>query len=841
MDQYVGYDKSVYDSSCDSDFNANNNPNNACDKLTNKKYTRQRSLDKVNNKYTCKWTYGCNSYFTGKADSDNSEYNTNTVTRTIDGSKHQLNYTGNGTRVFDEKYIRWDDEGKCDYTYKYQCNFNGLTSFKNYSTYSSQLGSDFYGKTCYKYNNECNDTSKKFTREFSIITDNNKYSCQIDLGCNTNFNGKTNNNEYNTTTVTRTIDGSKHQLNYTGNGTRVFDEKYIRWDDEGKCDYTYKYQCNFNNYSSFPGYNADKANNSCYLYNNECNNTSKKYTRKFSIVQENNKYTCKVEYGCNAKYANFTYDRPAYDSSKVYIWEERNNQPVPRLGMNGANSSEIKNNTWNSIDKCPSNNTGTHAVVSTGPCGHTYTLSCYSSCNAKIKWDNVNKRYTCEEPTCSTYTNCGDQSRYPNRINAASAYPGCECTCKTGTANETYDSAKHDSGNYYETPPRILNSCTYSYTLKVCGLDKAWTESPTTSGNIENFSTDINTATTNSYPTCTKTYTCKDSNKELKRQSNGKYKCDCKQYNYVFRVAAKMITYRTVKETVGIQFNDFHFSETTKTLAQDLYSKIDPNLEFTGRNIYTCHVTGYGSCQNCCAVNKGKGTYIFADDGTILYSSSEYEPDITSITYNGCPYSVTAGVFETSPIVLDLKGDGFKYTSIEDGANFDLDADGNIDRTGWTAKQDEFDDAFLVLDKNGDGQVNSGSELFGDQNGEENGYKELAKYDDNKDGKIDKNDAVYSQLRLWADMNGDGKVDHPQEWKTLEEMGVKEISIRYEKVYDEYGNSLTDEYGNDVSLKGSFKRVVEEVVDGVKTLVEKTLDMVDVFFNYISNIFGGGE
>ncbi|MBQ7450853.1 hypothetical protein IJS77_05485, partial [bacterium] len=247
------------------------------------------------------------------------------------------------------------------------------------------------------------------------------------------------------------------------------------------------------------------------------------------------------------------------------------------------------------------------------------------------------------------------------------------------------------------------------------------------------------------------------------------------------------------------------------TIASQKYQKIDGSSISITENTRDIQV---GSNNNC--------------------TSNELCRITGTITIDGCTYDVSGIHRKYSPLVLDLKDNGFKFTSVDDGTDFDLDADGTADKTAWTAKQDDFDDAFLVLDKNGDGQVNSGAELFGDQNGSENGFLELAKYDENGDGKIDKNDSVYSQLRLWADMNGDGKVDHPQEWKTLEEMGVTEISTSYDKVLGEDGNARTDEYGNDTSLVGSFKRIVEEVVDGVKTIVEKIGNMIDVFFNMIS-------
>lgn len=188
------------------------------------------------------------------------------------------------------------------------------------------------------------------------------------------------------------------------------------------------------------------------------------------------------------------------------------------------------------------------------------------------------------------------------------------------------------------------------------------------------------------------------------------------------------------------------------------------------------------------------------------------------ITHNGQEMKVVDSLFRYgSPLVLDLKGDGFEFSSIEDGTQFDLNGDGRKQNISWLAKQDSFDNAFLVLDKNGDGQVNSGKELFGDQNGSADGYKELAKYDSNNDGKIDAQDDVYEKLELWADMNGNGVVDEG-EMKGLKEMGVNSISTQNQ---GQLGEKF-DEHGNDISLTGDF----EIMVDGQS----QTRQSMDVFF-----------
>ncbi len=190
------------------------------------------------------------------------------------------------------------------------------------------------------------------------------------------------------------------------------------------------------------------------------------------------------------------------------------------------------------------------------------------------------------------------------------------------------------------------------------------------------------------------------------------------------------------------------------------------------------------------------------------------------IIYNGVEYDVNTTIIRRgSPLILDLKGNGIELTSYKDGVNFDLDADGKIDRTGWT--QAGSDDAFLVLDKDGNGQIDSGKELFGDQNGEENGFLELAKYDSNNDGKIDAQDDVYEKLQTWTDTNHNGKVDDG-ELKSLLESNVKSVSTGYNIEYDENGNIKTDRHGNLVGHVGQFEKL-----DGTINR------MIDAFFRFV--------
>lgn len=93
------------------------------------------------------------------------------------------------------------------------------------------------------------------------------------------------------------------------------------------------------------------------------------------------------------------------------------------------------------------------------------------------------------------------------------------------------------------------------------------------------------------------------------------------------------------------------------------------------------------------------------------------------------------------PLIIDLGGDGIELS--DDTFSFDLDADGESDQIS----RPKGNSGFLALDKNGDGIINDGTELFGTQNGD--GFKDLARYDSNGDGKIDKDDPIYDKLRIW--------------------------------------------------------------------------------------------
>ncbi|MDR2296206.1 MAG: VCBS repeat-containing protein [Clostridiales Family XIII bacterium] len=96
----------------------------------------------------------------------------------------------------------------------------------------------------------------------------------------------------------------------------------------------------------------------------------------------------------------------------------------------------------------------------------------------------------------------------------------------------------------------------------------------------------------------------------------------------------------------------------------------------------------------------------------------------------------------TDPLVISFSGTAASLT--ERKFEFDLDADGRLDSIGFAGEGS----GFLALDKNGDGRIGDGSELFGPQSG--SGFGELRAYDADGNGWIDENDDVFSRLRVWS-------------------------------------------------------------------------------------------
>jgi Ca2+-binding RTX toxin-like protein len=154
------------------------------------------------------------------------------------------------------------------------------------------------------------------------------------------------------------------------------------------------------------------------------------------------------------------------------------------------------------------------------------------------------------------------------------------------------------------------------------------------------------------------------------------------------------------------------------------------------------------------------------------------------------------------PLILDLDGDGIETVASTEGAFFDHDGNGFAERTGWVSG----DDGLLVRDINSDGVINNGGELFGDQTLLSNGQKAagsfqaLADLDSNSDGKIDANDSVFAQLKVWQDSDGDG-YSTEDELKTLSELGITALNTGHTST------NISDGLGNTQIQSGTYKKL----------------------------------
>jgi len=160
-----------------------------------------------------------------------------------------------------------------------------------------------------------------------------------------------------------------------------------------------------------------------------------------------------------------------------------------------------------------------------------------------------------------------------------------------------------------------------------------------------------------------------------------------------------------------------------------------------------------------------------------------------------------------TPIIIGLSGGDIKLTSARDGVMFDIGGLGKKVQVAWTKAGN--DAAFLVLDRNHDGVINNGKELFGNATLQpsntkaRNGFLALAEYDKpenggNADGVIDSNDAIFNSLRLWCDSDHNGQAQ-PEEILTLQSVGLKSISLSYSL------SARSDEYGNLFKYKSKIE------------------------------------
>lgn len=138
------------------------------------------------------------------------------------------------------------------------------------------------------------------------------------------------------------------------------------------------------------------------------------------------------------------------------------------------------------------------------------------------------------------------------------------------------------------------------------------------------------------------------------------------------------------------------------------------------------------------------------------------------------------------PLVINFEGNATELRNSTFA--FDLNADGKAENI----HELNSGNAFLVLDKNGDGKINNGNEMFGTQSGD--GFADLAAYDEDGNGWIDENDSVYNSLGVWSNHTYGGQI------RSLKQAGIGAIYL--ENVNTEF--SIKEQKSNE--LQGQIRK-----------------------------------
>ncbi len=235
-----------------------------------------------------------------------------------------------------------------------------------------------------------------------------------------------------------------------------------------------------------------------------------------------------------------------------------------------------------------------------------------------------------------------------------------------------------------------------------------------------------------------------------------------------------------------------NLAQTIRDKSVELLANLDKNFSGTQSELEAAKRQITGASSRLVHGLSGSG------GATAVAASASVSGKVT-VTVDGVEVNASAivavGNVIVDPLVLDLKGDGINLKGHEEGVEFDMNGDGQKTNMGFI----QGDDAFLFVDEYGDGVVRDGRQLFGNTDGYANGFEKLAAYDDNGDGVIDENDAIWDKLRVWVETTEDG-ICEAGETMSLSEAGVTSINVGYQNVREDDGK------GNLIGQVGSFTR-----------------------------------
>lgn len=165
---------------------------------------------------------------------------------------------------------------------------------------------------------------------------------------------------------------------------------------------------------------------------------------------------------------------------------------------------------------------------------------------------------------------------------------------------------------------------------------------------------------------------------------------------------------------------------------------------YESAQLVASRVSQEGEMVHTVSLNQEHESLSLSATGVVLVQDEEINFELSAALIRNERYTTQSLVAQSAidPLVIGLGGE-LASVDMNRTFEFDLNSDGNNDEIALLAHNS----GFLVLDKNDNGVIDDGSELFGTQSGD--GFADLAMYDEDQNGVIDENDAVFDQLQIW--------------------------------------------------------------------------------------------
>jgi len=216
-------------------------------------------------------------------------------------------------------------------------------------------------------------------------------------------------------------------------------------------------------------------------------------------------------------------------------------------------------------------------------------------------------------------------------------------------------------------------------------------------------------------------------------------------------IIKKMLEKLTGKKIKMIKLDDLKkLSDKIEKSGKEIEKMIQPELVQNVRRV------GWGMEYNYSKTVSEYEKVNFSASGNVKTSDGkEISFDVSLLLersfYKNENLSVKMGDAAIDPLVINFDGNSAELSNSK--FKFDIDSDGTEDNISYLKKGS----GFLVIDRNNDGIINNGSEMFGPETG--NGFGELSEYDEDGNGWIDENDSVFKKLKIWiVDDEGNNKL-----------------------------------------------------------------------------------